>query len=423
MKKTIIILLLITALLLVGCSSKKSSSNNNTTESKTNSMDQPSVTQKQGLLSVDEILESYSKSMLKCDSYSLSKYMKPVWENQVIYNETVMFFMDKNGEIKDKSLLFPIAKVLEVRDNTLETLYEEGKDYTVVDGKLHYVEGSSICLTKYEDYYLDEPNNKDAVFPSIKEEGKYYVYSEGDYFARRQVSVTYIRTTEWNGPEIKRDESKLPKTMKKLENHEPLTIVYYGDSIMTGCNSSGFNKVEPKMPILSKLITKKLMSQFEDSDIVEINTAVGGWTTNNGVISSEIQSRVINQNPDLVVIGFGANDGTFNLDPNTYGANIQTMMKKVLASNPDCEFILISTPIPNRDAASSIGNMAGNCEDYIEVLKSLSEKNNVAFADMTSLSKYVLTIKDWVDITGNNINHPSDFMIRLEAQLVCSLFF
>ncbi len=422
MKRIYIVLILALSFILVGCSKQTEPTSVIT---KTTTIDkQPTFTQKEHeMLSVEEILSTYSKSMLKCDQYQLGKYMKPVWENQVIYNETVMFFEDKDGTIKDKTLLYPIAKVLEVRDNTLNTLYEEGKDYTVVDGKLHYVEGSSIWLTKYNDYYLDEPNNKDAVFSSEKEEGKYYVYNEGDYFTKKQVSVTYIRTDEWAGPEIKRDTTKLPKTMQKLLNQEPLTIVYYGDSIMTGCNSSSFNHVEPNMPSLSKLITKKLTSEFGYSDITEINTAVGGWTTNNGVQSNELQNRVIKQNPDLVIIGFGANDATWRMDANTYGANLQNMMKKVLAANPDCEFILISTPRPNIDAVGSIGNMAGNYADYIPVLKNLSEESNVAFANMTELSEYVLSRKDWVDITANNINHPNDFLIRIEAQLICSIFF
>ena len=35
---------------------------------------------------------------------------------------------------------------------------------------------------------------------------------------------------------------------------------------------------------------------------------------------------------------------------------------------------------------------------------------------MTSVSKAVLQHKDFVDYTGNNINHPNDFMVRLYAQ-------
>ena len=423
MKKYIIITCLMIVFLLVGCKKTTAQTTADTTTTISNETTSNIVETK--LLSVEEIMSNYSSSMLKCSSYSLGKYMKPVWDNQIIYNETAMFFKDKDGSIKDKTLLYPIAKILEVRDSTLNILYEEGKDYSVVDGKLHYLEGSSIWLTDYNDYYLDAPHNSNAAFASIKEEGKYYYYSEGDYFSKKQVAVTYIRTAEWEGPTIKRDETKLPKTMAKLRNQEPLKIVFYGDSIMEGCNASSFNKVEPNMPMLSKLITKRLISEFGYSNIEEINTAVGGWTTNNGVQSGEMKERVLDKMPDLVVIGFGANDATFNMDKNTFGANIQSMMRKVLQVNPDCEFILISSPRPNDDAVNAQGNkMYGDPFDsYVEVFTNLSEDPSVAFADMTTLSKYVLTIKDWVDVTSNNINHPSDFLIRLEAQLVCSIFF
>lgn len=67
--------------------------------------------------------------------------------------------------------------------------------------------------------------------------------------------------------------------------------------------------------------------------------------------------------------------------------------------------------------------MAWNYAEYTPVLKNLREENNVALANMTELSEYVLSKKDWVDITANNVNHPNDFLIRIEAQLICSIFF
>lgn len=375
------------------------------------------------MLTVEEILSTYSQEKLSCAEYKLAKYTQFVWDSQVIYNETAMFFRNEEGEVPDKTLLYDIAKVLEVRDSSLKTLYVEGEDYEVVDGKLRWLEGSEIYVMDYDDYYIDEPNNPNAVFSSESIPGKYYYYSEGNYFYSKQVCVTYITTKEWEGPSIESEVDKLPKTVAKLKNKENLTIVYYGDSIMTGCNASGFNNVDPFMPRLSSLITRKLKSQYGyqgDVDITEVNTAVGGWTSANGVVSSEINTRVLSHNPDLVVIGFGANDGTFNVTPQTYGTNIYQMIQKVKNQNPDAEFIIISTPIPNRDARGTIGNMAGNCEEYIETLASIAEEEGIAFADMTTLSKYVLERKDWWDITANNINHPSDFMIRLEAQLVLS---
>ena len=375
------------------------------------------------LLTVEEIMETSSKSSLKCDEYNLTKYMKEVWNSQIIYNETAMFFRDENGSISDKTMIYPIAKVLEVRNNTLETLYEEGKDYTVENGKLHITEGSAIPVMKFEDYLTETPNNPSAVFASAAYEGRYYYYTEGQEMTSKQVSVTYIRTDEWTGPEIPSNSNKLPKTHKKLQNKENLNIVFYGDSVMVGCNSSGFSKVEPNMPVMSRLVTRRLFSLYGyngDTTINEINTAVGGWTTNNGVENSNFTPRVLDKNPDLVVIHFGCNDATWKLSPQTYGSNLRTMMRRVLAQNPDAEFILISSPGANPDAVGSMGSMAGDYMDYIPVLEGLSEEDNCAFVNMSEMSKFVLSRKEWVDITSNNINHPNDFLIRIEAQLIVS---
>ena len=38
-----------------------------------------------------------------------------------------------------------------------------------------------------------------------------------------------------------------------------------------------------------------------------------------------------------------------------------------------------------------------------------------ATVQMTSVSKAVLEHKEFVDYTGNNINHPNDFFIRIYA--------
>ncbi len=375
------------------------------------------------MLTVDEILETTSASRLKCDKYSLSKYMKEVWASQIIYNETAMFFRDENGTVGDKTMLFDIAKVLEVRNNTLEILYEEGKDYTVVDGKLRWLDGSDIFVMDYNDFWLDAPNDPNAAFSSESHPGKYYYYTEGSYFASKQVSVTYIRTEKWNGPEIPYDETKLPKTREKLKNKENINIVYYGDSIMEGCNSSNFTHTEPFMPMLSTLITRRLSSYFDydgTTSITEINTAVGGWATTQGV--EYLDEKVIAHSPDLVVLKFGGNDGTWGLPAQTYGNNLKNMMDRVRAVNPDAEFILISGCRANPDARNKEGRLlAGDLDSYTPVLKGLSEEEGVAFADMFTLSKYILGRKDYIDITGNNVSHPTDFLIRVEAQLVCSI--
>jgi hypothetical protein len=51
-------------------------------------------------------------------------------------------------------------------------------------------------------------------------------------------------------------------------------------------------------------------------------------------------------------------------------------------------------------------------EDYVKDGKSC------AVAKMTSMSQRILENKRFRDHTGNNINHPNDFLGRLYAQVV-----
>jgi hypothetical protein len=48
-------------------------------------------------------------------------------------------------------------------------------------------------------------------------------------------------------------------------------------------------------------------------------------------------------------------------------------------------------------------------------LKALCERENYAFMDMLSVSEYYLKTKDYSEISGNNFNHPNDFIYRFYA--------
>ena len=97
----------------------------------------PPVTEE--LKSAEEVYALLSDSQKKCDKYDLDKYMLPYWNSQVIYNESVIPYRDKSGNIPDRELAFPVAKVLEVRSNDLKTVFEEGKDYVITEeiGRAH----------------------------------------------------------------------------------------------------------------------------------------------------------------------------------------------------------------------------------------------------------------------------------------------
>ena len=49
------------------------------------------------------------------------------------------------------------------------------------------------------------------------------------------------------------------------------------------------------------------------------------------------------------------------------------------------------------------------------------ESPQTAVADVWSVASYMLQTKRYCDITGNHVNHPNDFMVRIYAQVVDAL--
>ncbi len=49
------------------------------------------------------------------------------------------------------------------------------------------------------------------------------------------------------------------------------------------------------------------------------------------------------------------------------------------------------------------------------------ELDGVAFPDITSAHEFILTRKNFLDMSGNAVNHPSDFLSIIYAQLVLKL--
>ena len=57
---------------------------------------------------------------------------------------------------------------------------------------------------------------------------------------------------------------------------------------------------------------------------------------------------------------------------------------------------------------------------YGESLKKF-EKEGIALVDIGAIQKEILKNKRFIDITGNNVNHPNDFFIRVHAQALSAL--
>ena len=368
------------------------------------------------LKSLEEVLNTMLESDAKCDVYDADKYLAPIWENQIIYNETVMFRADENGEVKEKKLAYPIAKILEVRSADLKTVYTEGVDYEVTaDGSLKALENTSMPITTFNSYYHDTDVHNVDIRSNIYTD-KYLDYGEGVHFYYKQVCVTYIRTVEYDGPTYE-NERILTKTTEKLINKEDLKVVFYGDSITTGCNASSQSNSEPNMPYFDRMVVDSLSAYYKTDKISFVNTAVGGWTTEQGL--GDFSKRVLANNPDLLVLGFGMNDATIGSTAEQYGNRIVMMINNLRKKNPNAEVLLLTTMNANPEATGFYGNYQKNQVELSNTLKDIaSGYEGVAVADVNSMHNWLLERKDYCDMTGNNVNHPSDFLVRLYAQII-----
>lgn len=374
---------------------------------------------------------------MKDDAYDLKTYLYPLWRGNTVYNETLWFAGDRSA-----NLTYEPDEILSLRSYDLKTTYEENVDY--------FADGKSVYLTeKTRIPYMSEnefhPSNAEAspiawvknFRPDLgtwEDTGKYVYFAEGASICSMQVVVTYRHsdTAEWDLPTD--CSANFPKTMKKLAEGQPIKVEFYGDSITVGANSSEFVQYAPKAESYANMVKSYIARRFPAAQMTFVNKAVGGTDSNWGAgklsglsaidnieaaEGDHFRVRVLDENPDLLFIAFGMNDQNFGAD--VYKQNIGTMITRMREQNPDTEIMLISGMIANPDTLF----YNKDYEAYQKALLELaSEYENVGVARVLDMVRSLYaTGKRFQDCTGNNVNHPNDFMSRVYAQtVVYSLF-
>ncbi len=320
--------------------------------------------------------------------------MYPFWKGDIMINESMLPVSYAGGK-PEASFLFPPINIISVKNSALDITYKESQDWVYDNGKLKLPAGSKIPYLKDTD--LDPPK-----------------VIEGGYFHTHQIAVTYTHSNNiWKGPiPTFAGKSGLPNTIKKLSQQEPLKVVLFGDSISKGASTSSFLRLPPYLPIWGELVAETLQKTYH-STITFVNSSVGGKTSSWGY--QNVRELVSNQHPDLVIIAFGMNDGTGKVPENTFKNNLNLMINDIKNINPKTEFILVTPTLANPKS-----NYSGNQASYKNVIKSLA-KTGVVIADITGVHQELLKTKKFADMTGNNINHPNDFLVRWYAQEVAGL--
>jgi lysophospholipase L1-like esterase len=210
----------------------------------------------------------------------------------------------------------------------------------------------------------------------------------------------------------------LARVRAKLSGDEPVTIVFFGDSI-TAQGPEDFRDrrgsfVDRFVAYLrghyrGRVVVMTPMEtpvEARSGQIVVVKAGVGGNDTRDGL--ARIARDVLPHRPDLVVIMFGANDENRSGDGNNvpvaeYRKNLAAMVARVRGAGGAP--LLMTTSMKNPDWVGTAGNLG----EYAAAVRALAQEQQICLVDSYAA---------WEDLSrrgypamvylGSCINHPVD---------------
>lgn len=327
-----------------------------------------------------------------------------------------VLFVRRGGKAVTSALLFAPTKILSVRSSSGAVAYKQGKDFQYKPGSnvITIPAGSSIPIATVKQltpslgsqpYDLKRRDNKGDI-----------LFGESHEYADMQVEVTYEHQPGgWKPAPPTFADPDLSIVLKRLADGDPITIVFYGDSITVGGNASKLNKVAPLQPAYPELVVRNLERAYK-SKITFKNYSVGGMTADWGLKNID---KVAAEKADLVILAWGMNDssGPKPRPVKDFIRDLDGQIRAVVEKRLDTEFIMVASMLPNADCYWANPQ---TLLDYRDTMRKVSG-HGVMVADMTTVWEEMLKTKSYLDFTGNGINHPNDFGHRLYADVISAL--
>lgn len=216
---------------------------------------------------------------------------------------------------------------------------------------------------------------------------------------------------------------RVPKTLRKLQRGEPVTIVCWGDSITVGAD------VNPEEAWANLLLTE-LMRKFPNAAITHKNHSIGGtktaqWLHNGDYPGLPKQNaekcrfeNVLNEKPDLVVMEF-LNDIVFPEDVlrKTYDAIDAAFRARGI------EWIIVtpSQKIPESFALAEMKDGQPRLLDRF--LREFAAARGYALADAAARWKHLHREGiPYFALFNNGYNHPNAFGHRIFVEEILKCF-
>lgn len=340
--------------------------------------------------------------------------LKPFWTCETVTAETVIL-TESNGEASGTLWRVP-KKIINVTDYRRQTEYISDRDFTVSGNTIKLTKNSPIAFIPKVRLVGEYSEDDYQRFPTIGRVDTTH-YGEDTLLPNHQICVTYTydnSSLDFSAPKYQLD--RLPALKAKFAKKEKIKILFYGDSISTGCNTSGMQNIPPFMPSWMELVSDNLAKHY-GCYMDYVNTAVGGMDSCWGL--EHLNENVISHNADLVVLAFGMNDGVV-YSCKKFGDTITEIVKKTQTANPNTEFVLVSSMLPNPYAATNdFKPFFGNQLKYGKVLKHIEKSiSGTAFCDVGTIHESLLKSKYYADMLVNNINHPNDYLAKIYAMVI-----
>lgn len=353
----------------------------------------------------------------------MKEWMRPVWDGGEVFRET-MAMVEENG-ICAAPFLYEPEEILRIESYDGTRIYEMGRDCYVEERKLVLTEDSRIPRAGWENFYYgnreeaEEGQKRLSIdFGPVEMTDAKFVHLDAighpELVTGFQIAVTYRTKERWQGTVPASGLEVLPRFREKAKKKELTRLVLYGDSISCGYDCSGMYGQKPGQPVWP-LLLKDSLEAFYQMEVELINTSVGGMASDWAL--EHVQENVCDYRPDLVLLGFGMND---RCPGKEYAQKTERLIDAVRAGCPEAEIVLMATSLPNPLVKTAPFYFWAYQDEYADALRKLCGPG-IALADIQGVQKSLMQRKRYIDLTGNLLNHPNDYLARIQAQVLDSV--
>jgi acyl-CoA thioesterase I len=361
-----------------------------------------------------------------------------LWDSDIVHKEPFFLFQE-NESIPLHFLRVP-KRILKIENlyQGLDLVHKLDFNIDISAQSTSFIEippSSQISKDVVDISAIYRPHDSPNSYKQAKDRDISLLFSEEGLFHKQQISVTYEpadahnilrEIIEENGRKVK---NHLPHFHRKLKEKKQPGIFLFGDSISAGANASKLFPIplNPMQDAFGPLVVDLLSQSHPDCQFVFKNESVGGQSSPWGAKYladklGPILKQFPDYGPDLIIFGWGMNDSSGKRSPKKFIKNLQKQMKIAKKINPDCEFIILNSTIPNKLWHAAHIDYVLKYQialwDLYEKENSKGKGSSFIIADLTAIWKHLIEKKRYYDITGNGLNHPNDFGHRIIAEVI-----